>query len=603
MSLLSQSVVLLASAVVAVPLLKRFGLASVLGFLAAGVAIGPGALGLVDNPEAILHVTEFGVVLLLFIIGLELQPSRLWVLRRAVFGLGGAQVLLTTAVLALAGWALGLPPVAAGVAGVALSLSSTAFVLQMLAEKKELTSRHGRDGFAVLLFQDLAVIPLLAVLPLLSPDAAAASRPPAWVSIGAVAAVVLGGRFVLRALLRRVARADSHELFVMATLLIVMATAWAMEAAGLSLSLGAFLAGVLLADSEYRHELEANIEPFKGVLLGLFFVAVGMAANLGLLLHRPLLVLGLALGLMAVKAVVLYAIGRLAGLGDPASRRFGAYLSQGGEFAFVLLALAVTLQLLDTPTAELLAMTVTVSMALTPLLVGAHQRWLVPRLEGRAAREFDRIEPDGHRVLIAGFGRFGQIVARVLRMRRIPATVLEANFEQVDFVRRFGNRIHYGDASRLDLLRAAGAGQAEVFVLAIDDVEASLRTAETVRQHFPHLKIYARARNRFHYYRLRDLGVEVATRETFAASLEMAGAVLQGLGLSSVGAADATSTFRRHDEALLERQYAVHHDETALIQTSVEAARELEGLFESDEGQKAVDPTGLPDIEEMQNWG
>lgn len=594
MSLLSQGVVLLASAVVAVPLLKRFGLASVLGFLAAGVAIGPWGLGLIDQPEAILHTSEFGVVLLLFIIGLELQPARLWVLRRVVFGLGGAQVLLSSLLLGGIGWLLGLPPLAATVAGLALSLSSTAFVLQMLAEKRQLATRHGRDGFAVLLFQDLAVIPLLAILPLLSPDAVSIHRPPAWVSIAAVLAVVLGGRLLLRKVLRRVARANSHELFVMATLLIVMGTAWAMEAAGLSMSLGAFLAGVLLADSEFRHELEANIEPFKGVLLGLFFVAVGMAANLGLLRAHPLQVVGLALGLMLVKMLVLYLIAWLGGQDGRARRRFAIYLSQGGEFAFVLLTLAASQQLMDEPTADLLAMVVTLSMALTPLLVGVHSRWIVPRLEAGPKREFDQIESDNHRVIIAGFGRFGQIVARVLRMRKIPSTVLEVNFEQVDFVRRFGNRIHYGDASRLDLLRAAGAAQAEVFVLAIDDVEASIKTAETVREHFPHLLIYARARNRFHYYRLRDLGVQVVIRETFAASLEMARGVLTGLGTPAEVAQHTLQTFRHHDEALLERQHAVHHDETQLLQTAREAMAELESLFESDQAGEANENEAAP---------
>ncbi|MGQ5524088.1 monovalent cation:proton antiporter-2 (CPA2) family protein [Chitinimonas sp. PSY-7] len=582
MTLLSQSVVLLASAVIAVPLLKRFGLASVLGYLAAGVAIGPWGLGLIGDPTAILHATEFGVVLLLFIIGLELQPSRLWVLRRAVFGLGGSQVLLTSLALGLIGWLLGLNATAATVAGLALSLSSTAFVLQMLAEKNQLTSRHGRDGFAVLLFQDLAVIPLLAILPLMSPAVQAVSRPSAWVSIGAVLAVVIGGRYLLRPAFALVARAKSHEIFVMATLLLVMAMAWGMEAAGLSMSLGAFLAGVLLADSEYRHELEANIEPFKGVLLGLFFVAVGMAANLGLLRAQPLVVLGLALGLMLLKALVLYLIARVAGLEGPAGRRLAIYLAQGGEFAFVLLAVAVSQQLLDTATAELLIMTVTVSMALTPLFVTVHERWIAPRLERKPPRDFDEINVEQHRVIVAGFGRFGQIVARVLRTRKIPVTVLEANPEQVDFVRRFGNRVYYGDASRVELLRAAGADKAEILVLAIDEVESSIKAAETARRHFPNLRIYARVRNRFHYYRLRDLDVEVVTRETFASSLELAGSVLAGLGGSQEVVDETLTAFRQHDEDLLERQYAVRHDETQMIQTTRDAVIELEALFESD---------------------
>ncbi len=586
---LSQAVVLLAAAVVAVPLLKQFGLASVMGFLVAGVTIGPWGLSLIDQPDVILHTTEFGVVLLLFIIGLELQPTRLWVLRRAVFGLGGAQVALTTVSVAIIAWLLGLPPLAAVLAGLALSMSSTAFVLQMLAEKKQLTTRYGRDGFAVLLFQDLAVIPLLAIFPLLSPMAATADRPPAWVSLTVLLAVVLGGRPLLRFLLRRVAGTDSHELLVMATLLIVMAMAWSMEAAGLSMSLGAFLAGVLLADSEYRHELEANIEPFKGVLLGLFFVAVGMSANLGLVVERPLLIFGLAIGLMAVKATVLLGLGRFTGMNACSARRFAIYLSQGGEFAFVLLALAAGQQLMDAATADLLAMVVTLSMALTPVLLGAHERWLAP-LENRGVqRPFDEIKTEDHRVIIAGFGRFGQIIARVLRMRKIGVTVLESNSEQVDFVRRFGNRIHYGDASRLDLLRAAGAEKAEVFVLAIDDIESSLKTAAVVRKHFPHLKIYARARNRFHYYRLRDLGIQLITRETFAASAELAGDVLEGLGISFTSAKRSIGSFRAYDEAMLERQYAVNQDEAKLIQTSRDAALELEELFEADNASADAD--------------
>jgi monovalent cation:proton antiporter-2 (CPA2) family protein len=582
MTPIAQVVVLLSAAVITVPLLKRFGLASVMGYLVAGVVIGPFGLALFGDPETIMHTTEFGVVLLLFIIGLELQPARLWVLRRAVFGLGGAQFGSTTAAIALIAWALGLAPLPALITGLALSMSSTAFVLQMLAEKKQLTSRHGRDGFAVLLFQDLAVIPLLAILPLLSPMAETSQRPAAWVSIASVIAVVLCGRPVLRFLLRRVAMTDSHELLVMATLLIVVAMSWGMETAGLSMSLGAFLAGVLLADSEYRHELEANIEPFKGVLLGLFFVAVGMSANLGLVATQPVLVIGLAFGLIAVKAAVLFALGKLTGMEDAAARRFGLYLSQGGEFAFVLLTLAAGQQLMDRDTSELLAMVVTLSMALTPLLLGAHERWIAPAMDKAATKAFDEIKSEDHRVIIAGFGRFGQIVARLLRLRKIPSTVLESSFEQVDFVRRFGNRVHYGDASRLDLLRAAGAEKAEVFVLAIDDIEGSLKTAAMVRKHFPHLKIYARARNRFHYFRLRDLGIDHITRETFSSSVSMGRDVLRALGMDAVTAQHITETFTTYDNRLIAKQYAVNHDESQLIQTAQAAARELEELFEAD---------------------
>ncbi|MBP6110094.1 MAG: cation:proton antiporter [Rhodocyclaceae bacterium] len=582
MTPISQVVVLLSAAVIAVPLLKRFGLASVMGYLFAGVVIGPFGLALLGEPETVMHTTEFGVVLLLFIIGLELQPARLWVLRRVVFGLGGAQVALSTIAIAVVAWAFGLTPLPALIAGLALSMSSTAFVLQMLAEKRQLASRYGRDGFAVLLFQDLAVIPLLAIFPLLSPMAETSQRPPAWVSITAVVAVVLCGRPVLRFLLRRVAQTASHELLVMATLLIVVAMSWGMESAGLSMSLGAFLAGVLLADSEYRHELEANIEPFKGVLLGLFFVAVGMSANLGLVATKPVLVIGLALGLIAIKAAVLFCLGRFSGMEQAASRRFAIYLSQGGEFAFVLLTLANGQQLMDGDTADLLAMVVTLSMAITPLFLGVHERWIAPALDTVPTRAFDEITQTDHRVIIAGFGRFGQIVARILRMRKVSSTVLESSFEQVDFVRRFGNRVHFGDASRLDLLRAAGAEKAEIFVLAIDEIEGSLKTAAMVRKHFPHLKIYARARNRFHYFRLRDLGVEHIMRETFASSVNLGGDILQALGMDTATAKRTTSTFAEYDCRLIESQYAVNRDEALLIQTAQDAGRELEALFEAD---------------------
>lgn len=580
MSVLSQAVVLLAAAVMVVPLLRYFGMASVLGYLVAGVLIGPWGLRLIEGPGEILHATEFSVVLLMFVIGLELQPSRLWVLRHSVFIVGGAQVVASSLLLGSVAWLAGLPPVAAAVVGMALSLSSTAFVLQMLMEKKQLTTRHGREGFAVLLFQDLAVIPLLAVLPLLAAGGNGA-RPAAWISVVSLLALIGGGRLLLRPVFRLVARTRSQELFTMAALLTVMGAALGMELAGLSMSLGAFVAGVLLADSEFRHEIEANIEPFKGVLLGLFFVAVGMAANMGLLWQRPALVLGLAAGLMLLKMVLLYAIARLARLDDRAGRRFAVYLCQGGEFAFVLFGLAAGQRLLDQPTADLLALTVTLSMALTPFLVLAHERLLAPRLEHAQNKEFDAPEDHGHPVIVAGFGRFGQIVSRMLQVRRIPFTVLEANAEQVDFVRRFGNKVFYGDASRLELLRAAGAERARLLVLAIDDIEDSLKTAHVVRRHFPHIKIYARARNRFHFYRLMDAGVTQATRETFAASVELGIDVLQGLGLSPADARQTATVFVEHDTRLLLKQQSVHHDEAQLIETSREAMRELEELFEA----------------------
>lgn len=583
-SWMHEAVVLLAAAVVAVPLFARAGAGAVLGYLAAGMAIGPWGLGLVGAVDDMLRFAELGVVLLLFVIGLELQPSRLWALRRPVFGLGSAQVAVTGLTLAGAGLALGLAPGAALMAGLALSLSSTAMALQLLAEKKQLTAHHGRAAFAVLLFQDLAAMPMLAVFPLVGAGAVHAGAD--WLgvarAVAMVLAVILVGRWLLRPYLRLAASARNHDVFVAATLLVPVGTALLMSQAGLSMALGAFLAGVLLADSEYRHELEADISPFKGLLLGLFFMAVGMSMDLGLVLKHPLAILGLTLGLMAIKAVVLYGLGRMARQSHGTAVKFAQYTAQGGEFAFVLFGAAAGSGGLARNLADTLVLVVSLSMAITPLLVILNEKFLGIGNVPEAPRPFDTIEPRDHRVIIAGFGRFGQMIGRTLRVKKIPFTALEASFEQVDFVRRFGNRIHFGDASRPELLEAAGAARAEVFVLAIDDVDASLATAEMVKKHYPHLKIYARARNRRHAYQLMDLGVDGVMRETFLSSLELARDVLVGLGHSTADADETVRRFRKHDEELLARQHSIHHDEAQLIASAKAGAAELERLFGED---------------------
>jgi monovalent cation:proton antiporter-2 (CPA2) family protein len=593
MPLLEQIAIFLLTAVLLVPLFQRFRLGAVLGYLAAGMLLGPYGLGVVGNIEATLHFAEFGVVLLLFLIGLELDPARLWALRRPVFGLGGAQVGLTGAALALAGYALGLDWQAALVVGLACALSSTALVLSSLAERGQLTTRHGRESFAVLLFQDLAVIPLLALLPLLGDEAkvAAATWTSAAKGLAAIAAVVIGSRVIVRPALKFIASHSSRDVFTAAALLLVIGTAILMEKIGLSMALGAFLAGVLLADSEFRHELEANIEPFKGLLLGLFFIAVGMSADLGLVRQAPVLIIGLALGLMVLKFALMYGIARVAGSDNETAQRTAVALSQGGEFAFVLLAAAVTFGVFERDLAQLLVMVVTVSMLLAPGVFALHERLLKRWLERTRAPEFDAIDEPGNPVIIAGYGRYGQIVSRVLRMCGMPFTALDASYQQVDFVRRFGNKVYYGDASRLELLNAAKTGEAKLFVLAIDDVEASVKTAAVVRRHFPNLPILARARNRVHYFRLRDLGVKAIYRETFPSSLEAAHQALLRLGFGIAAAERAITLFRQHDQAQLEAQYAVQHDEAQLIQTSQQAAQQLRDLFEAD----AVGPmAGFP---------
>jgi glutathione-regulated potassium-efflux system ancillary protein KefC/glutathione-regulated potassium-efflux system protein KefB len=586
MSLLAQIAIFLAAAVVAIPIFRYFKLGSVLGYLAAGIIIGPACLGLISKVDATEHIAEFGIVLLMFVIGLELQPSRLWVMRKPIFGLGFAQVLVTTlAVGAAAYFFFGQGWQSALIIGFGLSMSSTALVLQLLAERGQINSQYGRSAFSILLFQDIAVLPALALLPLLGVAAAKTTGPGGWLVVKfiAVLATVIIGRYVLRPMLRIVAATRVAEAFTAAGLLVVIGTALLVSQVGLSLSLGAFLAGVLLADSEFRHELEADIEPFKGLLLGLFFITVGMSANLSLVREKPLTIVGLTLGFMLVKVAVLRGIGRLSGLSTAASRGLAFSLPSGGEFAFVLFGLAATLGIMDGGIVELLVLVVTGSMILSPLLLVVHD-FLFHKKE-TDDRPFDTPVELYPKVIIAGFGRFGQIVGRILRARKIAFTALESNQTQVDFLRRFGNQVFYGDASRLELLRAAHAENAEVFVLAIDDVEASVRTVELIQKHFPHLKVFARARNRQHAFRLMDLAVRYTIRETLVSSLEMSEKVLEALGMSKAKSIDTVRRFRLHDEATMAKQQAVKDDENKFVQTTRESAEQLLQLFEADASQ------------------
>nr|WP_206064310.1 monovalent cation:proton antiporter-2 (CPA2) family protein [Oleiagrimonas sp. C23AA] len=595
---MQSAVIFLLATVVAVPLAKRFRLGAVLGYLLAGMVIGPSLLGLVGDTERVAQISELGVVLMLFVIGLELSPQRLWVMRRAVFGTGLAQVVVCAAAISWLGhaWA-GMDWRAAGVVGAALALSSTAFGLQILAERKEAGSAYGRQGFAILLFQDLAAIPLIALVPLLghmdggpvSPfDLGAMVR-----VVAAILAVMVGGRYLLRPLFRVVARTGSVEVSTATALLVVIGTAWLMALVGVSSTLGAFLAGLLLADSEYRHELESHLEPFKGLLLGLFFISVGMSVDLGLLLREPLLVLGLVAALIALKAVLIWPLGRLFGrLGAADALRLTALLASGGEFAFVVLDLAWRDHLLADAQRHVLVLAITLSMALTPLMV-AGVGSLLGRRKPRRQPEFDRIEADAPRVIIAGFGRVGQIVARALRAQGIPFVALENSVEQVEFSRRFGGTsLFFGDPARPELLRAAQADSAEVFVLATDDPEANVRTARLVRRQFPHLKIVARVRNRQHAFRLMDMGVDEPVRETFDGSLRMTAQVMRALGMDEQRVTARIDRFRAHDEKLLRDQHLIYDDETALVQTSREAYRDLQQLFEADQAREASESSG-----------
>jgi monovalent cation:proton antiporter-2 (CPA2) family protein len=581
---LIQVAVFLAAAAIAAPLGRSLRMGAVLGYLAAGVVIGPYVLGplyALDDVGEVLHFGEFGVVMLLFVIGLELRPVRLWAMRSAIFGLGAAQLAITGAVLAAIGIALGLPFAQALFIGLALSLSSTAFALQVLEEKGELTTRHGRLAFSVLLFQDLAAIPLIALVPLFAfAEEPSMDLTKALIAIGTILAVIVGGRFLLSRLYRIVAATGVREAMTASALLTVVGVALAMEAAGLSAALGAFIAGALLADSEYRHQIEADIAPFEGLLLAVFFIAVGMSIDLGVLVGQPVKLAALVLGLVALKAAILYLLGRWWGLDGAAARRLGLVISQGGEFAFVLFGAGALEGVIDQPMANFLTLAVTLSMAATPLLL------LIDDAINRAMKpeppEYE-MPPDGdEHVIVAGFGRFGQIVARVLRARRIPFTALDSNIEQVDFVKRFGAQIYYGDAGRLDILRAAGADKARAFVLAIDNVENSLRVAEIVRTNFPNLTIYARARDRTHVHRLMDLGVTIIERETFLSALALTKTLLRGLGLREAEVKRLTETFKSQDERRLYQDYQYYTDVEKVRANAQSQAKELEELFARD---------------------
>lgn len=584
MSLLAESAIYLLAAIISVPISKRLGFGSVLGYLAAGIIIGPFGLRLISDPQHILHFAEFGVVFLLFVIGLELRPSRLWVLRRMVFGLGAAQVFVTAVALAGISLLFGMGTTASIVIGLTLALSSTAFVLQLLAEKKQLTTTHGRASFSILLFQDLAVIPLIAIMPMLGDRASGGDLDLTQTAFGALAIVglILGGRLLLRPVMHIVAGAKIPELFTAMALLVVIGAALIMEFAGLSMVLGAFIAGMMLADSEYRHQLEADIGPFKGLFLGLFFIAVGMTVNLELLLDGPGRIATIVVALMLAKALVLVPLSRSFGICDAKSAlRVAAVMSQGGEFAFVLFGIASREGILSAAITSELVLAVAVSMLLTPLIYLATE-WYTNRLDKDVEPEYDQPDTDHNPVIIAGFGRVGQIIGRLLRIVKIPFTALDIDSSQVKLVRKYGSQVHYGDATRVDMLRAAGADHAKLFVIATGNIETSMKIAETVSRHYPHLKIVARARNRRHAHKLMDLQIKHIYRDTLLSSIAMSECVLADLGLSENEVSRVTEAFREHDEQLLAEQHAVHDSEEKLIQSSKDALAELESLLQDD---------------------
>jgi monovalent cation:proton antiporter-2 (CPA2) family protein len=575
------TIIFLAAAVAAVPLAKRFGLGSILGYLIAGAVIGPFGVQIFSDVSGLLHFSEFGVVFLLFVIGLELKPSRLWVMRHSVFGVGGVQVVLTTLVFAAALMAIGLEMEHGFVLGFALSLSSTAFALQFLGERNQLTTEYGRSAFGILLFQDVAVIPALALLPLLFEGLGSSSRMSVWVGIIIVAVILAFGRHITRPIFRLIASTRSREVFTAATLLLVLAIAALMEAIGLSMALGSFLVGVLLSDSEYRHELETDIEPFKGLLLGLFFMSVGMMVNTNLLFSEPVKVLSLLVGYLILKFASLYATAKIFKFPFESSRNLSFSIVQGSEFAFVIASLLLQGQVISSEYADILIIIIALSMAVTPLLGVFNDKVLSKKFQA-PPKPYDEIKNEHPEVIVAGLGRFGQIVCRLLRLRDIPFTALEQDPEQVETLRRFGNQVYYGDASRIDLLEKAGADKARYFVLAIDDVDSSLKTAQVVKEAYPHLKIFARARNRQHAFNLYDEGVNHIKRETFWSSIKLAEDLLVDWGEDRASVQKLIDVFVKHDLEMLEGQYQRRHNQDEFINFSKQAAQQLVEVIRGD---------------------
>ncbi|MEN8991725.1 monovalent cation:proton antiporter-2 (CPA2) family protein [Avibacterium paragallinarum] len=594
MSLLLQITIFLGASLLLVPLLKRFGIATVLGYLFTGILLGPDVFNIASDPEAIQKLAEFGVILLMFLIGLELRPQRLWSMRSSIFGMGSLQVGLTGLLLALGSFfALQQGIAASIVIGFALALSSTAFVLQMLSEKQQLNTTYGQQSFSILLFQDMAAIPLIAVIPLLAGTESSHHGIAYFAAIIATfSGLFLFSRYLMRPFFRFVAKSGAHELITAVGLFIVLGVVVLMDVLGISTTLGAFLTGVLLADSEFRHELEASIAPFKGLLLGLFFMTVGMTTELSLFVEMPWFIIGGALALMLIKMASLTAIARYLKNSWRNSILLATCLAQGGEFAFVVFSVAKSENVVQQAILEPLTLIVTLSMVLTPMLYWLIQSQILPRFNPKTIPEYDDIPDEHNPVIIAGFGRFGQIIARVAHLQHLSFTAIDSNLDKVDFVRNYGGHLYYGDATQPDILRAAGIEHAKVFVLAIDDIEDSMNVARHIRLNYPQLKLLVRARDRHQVHLLRDLGIEHIWRETYLSSLGMAYHMLCDLGISDEDAYKSIELFRDYDEKLLTQQQQIYTDEQKIYETHRNALAELEHLFESD-AQAREKPTGV----------
>lgn len=595
--LLTAGVLFLFAAVAAVPLAARLGIGAVLGYLLAGIAIGPWGLGFISDVDEILHFSELGVVFLMFIIGLELNPSRLWQLRRSIFGVGAAQVLLSAAVLAGLLMLADFLWQAAVVGGIGLAMSSTAMALQLMREKGMNRSESGQLGFSVLLFQDLAVIPALALVPLL---AGSADEHFDWFKVAmkvlAFAVMLIGGRYLLRPVFRFIAASGVREVFTAATLLLVLSAALFMDALGLSMALGTFIAGVLLAESEYRHELENAIDPFKGLLLGLFFISVGMSLNLGVLYTHLLWVAASVVILVVIKMLTLYLLARLYGIRSSERMQFASVLSQG-RVRFCALSTASSQRLFQGDQMALLLVTVTLSMMTTPLLMKGIDKWLSRRLNGPEENdEKPWVEDDKPQVIVVGFGRFGQVIARLLMANKMRITVLERDIGAVNLMRKYGYKVYYGDATQVELLRSAGAEAAESIVITCNEPEDTMKLVALCQQHFPHLHILARARGRVEAHELLQAGVTQFSRETFSSALELGRKTLVSLGMHPHQAQRAQLHFRRLDMRML-RGLIPEHSDMVQISRAREARRELEEIFQREMQQERRQLDGWDEFE------
>lgn len=588
---IDQALVFICAAVVLVPIFQYFGFGSVLGYLIAGVFIGPYGFQWIQDSNSAAHFSESGIFFLLFLIGLEIQPQKLWSMRGQLFGLGAVQILLCSAVFLAIGMAIGLTFIPAVLIGFILSLSSTAFAMQTLIEKNLFNTEFGRGSFSILLMQDLVAIPALAIIPCIASTTADSQI--SWyrifLGIAVIACLIFASRFLFRPIFRLIAKSRSRDIFTAVTLLIVIGVAALMEKVGLSAALGTFIAGVFLADSEYRHELEANLDPFKGLLMGLFFIAIGMQVNLHLIAEKPVTLLAFSLGYLLLKASLIYLVGRFYKMSHRNSKLMGLNIAQGGEFAFVIFGLIGQNSIVSAEYLQILVVTITISMALSPVVVLIDEKWF-SNLSPEKIPSYDEIKDEAAEVIIAGFGRFGQIFGRILKAQGIHFVAIDHDADQIELIRKFGNTVYFGDASRKDLLEMAGASKAKYFILAIDDTEVSLKIAKLIKESFPNLKIFARARNRGHTFELMDLDVAHIKRETFDSSVNFVQELLIDIGFDLEKAVRITERFKQHDEAMLQKQFLVRTDDKSLVSISHQGTAQLAEVLQGESFQSLLAP-------------